>query len=100
MHLNGLHVLMVEDLSCPVLEDREDFKPKTATDTKTPAGKAIGAAGGEGVVKKKSNISAPMISHMKKPEGHADHRTPSVDTLERLRVAGVNIRQIVPKIFK
>ena len=111
MKLCALHSLYVEDLSFPILEEEEESDSSSDSssdgavggnrkDTDTPAGKAIGSAGGEGAVHRKSKISAPMISHLKKPKGHKDHRDPSVGTLKRLRNSGVDIKQVVPELFK
>lgn len=114
MRLRALHSLYVEDLSFPVLfeDDGEGAEPEqsdndrpgkiggNAKDTNTPAGKALASAGGEAAVGRKSGISKPMLSHIKKPKGHKDHRNLSTGALKRLKDSGVDIKQVVPELFK
>ena len=100
MKLSELRSLLVE---AEKDKDSKNSDPKSGgnigseKDEGTPAEVAIRNAGGVGEIKKKTGISAPMMSHLRKPSGHKDNRIPSGQTLANLKAAGVDINKLLPK---
>jgi len=74
--------------------------PGTKKNEGSPAAKAYGGSGmSQQEISNKTGISKAEISKYKSSEPEI-HRDPSVKSLEKLAKAGVNVRQMLPQVFK
>lgn len=110
MKLCGLHRLLVEDLAfSPILEADEEEKTDEKSEVPgagakkhedSPAAKAYRASGmSQQEIADKAGLSKAEVSKYKSSDPDV-HRDPSVKSLERLAQAGVNVRQMLPRVFR